>query len=134
MKIVERTERYKNNLLRIAVLRKAMIDAEINWLDIREKLNLSQYDFRKLKSGELETRESEVWDLIESTPQTIIERDKTFKTFQKALIDRGFTLKELCEMAEVDKNRVYRALRKVTVERDIETEKKIEQVLGVQVF
>lgn len=132
--IAERTEKYRNNALRILLLKKAMIEAEVDWLDIKQRLNLSQYELGKLKSGGLEEREIDVWAMINETPQSIKNRDKTFKEFQKALLDRGLSLKEFCEMAEMNANKAYRVIRGEAVNKDIQAEQKIEKTLGVKLF
>ena len=132
--VAERTEKYRKNALRILLLRKAMIEAEIDWLNIKQSLNLSQYELNKLKNGELEKREAEVWGMIDGTPASIKSRDKTFKEFQKALLDRGLSLKEFCEMAEINVNKAYRVIRGEAVTKDVAAEKKIEETLGVKLF
>lgn len=132
--VAERTEKYRKNALRILLLRKAMIEAEIDWLNIKQSLNLSQYELNKLKNGELEEREAEVWGMIDGTPVNIKSRDKTFKEFQKALLDRGLSLKEFCEMAEINVNKAYRVIRGEAVTKDVAAEKKIEETLGVKLF
>lgn len=132
--IDKKVEEYRDNLIRITQIKKQMIDCEISWLAVREGLKLSQYDFQKLKSGELKEREKEILKMIELTPAYIINRDQKVKTFQKLLLEKGMTLKEFSEKNNLDTNKIYRALREMTVEKDIETERIIERALGVKVF
>ena len=124
MCIEQKVEQYRENLT----------DAEISLQKVMQELNLSQYEFKKLLNGELEEREAEVLALCEKTPGYIKNRDKKVKTFQKLLLQRDLTLKDFCKNERLDEKKVYRALRGLNAERDLETEKGIERALNVRIF
>ena len=132
--IERKVEKYRANLLRVNEMKKGLIDAEISFVSVKDILNLNVYDWRNLFKGELQEKEKEVWELIRKTPENIIKRDGAFKNFQKALIDKGITAKQLSETLGIEINKIYRMLRKINVNRDRELEKKVEQYLGIKVF
>jgi len=99
-----------------------------------QELNLTQYEFKKLLNGELEEREAEVLALCDKVPAYVKNRDKRVKTFQKSLLQRDLTLKDFCKNERLDEKKVYRALRGLNAERDLETEKGIERALNVRIF
>ena len=134
MCIEQKVEQYREKLIRIIELKKKMIDSEVSLRKVMIELNLSQYEFKKLFDGELEEREAEVIALCEKTPGYIKNRDKKVKTFQKLLLQRDLTLKDFCNKEKLDEKKVYRALRGLNVERDIETERGIERALKTRIF
>ena len=134
MCIEQKVEQYREKLIRITEIKKNLIDAEISLQKVMQELNLSQYEFKKLLNGELEEREAEVLALCEKTPGYIKNRDKKVKTFQKLLLQRDLTLKDFCKNERLDEKKVYRALRGLNAERDLETEKGIEWALNVRIF
>ena len=135
MVAVERkVEQFRQKLIRINNLKKQLIDCEMSWLTVMEVLSLSQYDYRKLMSGDLEEREAEVIELIKKTPEYIKKRNRKAKMFEKIMLDREITMKEFCEKYKLDINKVYRALRDLPAERDIKLEKTIERALKVKIF
>lgn len=135
MVAVERkVEQFRQKLIRINNLKKQFIDCEMSWITVIEALNLSQYEYKKLMTGDLEEREAEVMALIEKTPEYIKNRDKVLKTFQKLLLDREITVKKFCKDNKVDVNRLYRVLRGLDAERDVKTEKTIEKALNAKIF
>lgn len=132
--IERKVEEYRANLLRINEMKKGLIDAEISFVSVKDTLNLNVYEWRKLFKGELPSKEKEVWELINNTPEHILKRDKAYKGFQKVLIDKGITARQVSESLGIEINKVYRILRKINVNRDRELETKVEQYLGVKVF
>lgn len=134
MRIEKRVECYKNNLLRLNELKKKMIDAELTWIYIRDYLELTQYELTLLKSGNLRNKESEIWELIETTPLNIINRNKELKLFQKALIDKGLRVSDVLLLTKMTKNKLYRTLNKTRMEPDLDAQRKIEEVVGVSIF
>ena len=130
----KKVERYRDNLLRMTELRKGLIDAEISLVSLRTALNLSSYDWKKLVNGELEEREPDVWELIDKTPEHIKSRDKVYKHFQKILLEKDIRISEVAEALDIDINKIIRVAKRLNINRDIETEKKIEKFLGVKVF
>ena len=134
MCIEQKVEQYREKLIRIIELKKKLIDSEISLQKVMIELNLSQYEFKKLLNGELEEREAEVLALCEKTLGYIKNRDKKVKTFQKLLLQRDLTLKDFCNKERLDEKKVYRALRGLNVERDIETERGIERALKTRIF
>lgn len=135
MVAVERkVEQFRQKLIRINNIKKQLIDCEMSWITIIEALNLSQYEYKKLMTGDLEEREAEVMELIKKTPEYIKNRDKALKTFQKLLLDREITVKKFCKDNKVDVNRLYRVLRSLDAERDVKTEKTIEKALNAKIF
>ena len=101
---------------------------------LKRALNLSLYDWKKLVNGELKEREPEVWELINKTPDYIKNRDKEYKKFQKILLEKDTRLSDLAEALDIDINKIIRIVKRLNVNRDVETEKKIEEFLGVKVF
>ena len=132
MCIEQKVEQYREKLIRITEIKKNLIDAEISLQKVMQELNLTQYEFKKLLNGELEERE--VLALCEKTPGYIKNRDKKVKTFQKLLLQRDLTLKDFCKNERLDEKKVYRALRGLNAERDLETEKGIERALNKRIF
>lgn len=130
----KRVEAYRDNLFRMTELKKGLIDAEMTLVSLKRALNLSLYDWKKLVNGELKERESEVWELINKTPDYIKNRDKEYKKFQKILLEKDTRLSELAEALDIDINKIIRIVKRLNVNRDVETEKKIEEFLGVKVF
>lgn len=130
----KRVEAYRDNLFRMTELKKGLIDAEMTLASLKRALNLSLYDWKKLVNGELKERESEVWELINKTPDYIKNRDKEYKKFQKILLEKDTRLSELAEALDIDINKIIRIVKRLNVNRDVETEKKIEEFLGVKVF
>ena len=132
MCIEQKVEQYREKLIRITEIKKNLIDAEISLQKVMQELNLSQYEFKKLLNGELEEREAEVLALCDKVPAYVKNRDKRVKTFQKSLLQRD--LKDFCKKEDLDEKKVYRALRGLNAERDLETEKGIERALNVRIF
>jgi hypothetical protein len=130
----KRVEAYRDNLFRMTELKKGLIDAEMTLASLKRALNLSLYDWKKLVNGELKERESEVWELINKTPDYIKNRDKEYKKFQKILLEKDTRLSDLAEALDIDINKIIRIVKRLNVNRDVETEKKIEEFLGVKVF
>lgn len=130
----KRVEAYRDNLFRMTELKKGLIDAEMTLASLKRALNLSLYDWKKLVNGELKEREPEVWELINKTPDYIKNRDKEYKKFQKILLEKDTRLSELAEALDIDINKIIRIVKRLNVNRDVETEKKIEEFLGVKVF
>ena len=130
----KKVERYRDNLFRMTELRKGLIDAEISLVSLRPALNLSLYDWKKLVNGELEEREPDVWNLIDKTPAHIKNRDKVYKHFQKILLEKDIRISEVAEALDIDINKIIRVAKRLNINRDVETEKKIEKFLGVKVF
>lgn len=130
----KRVEAYRDNLFRMTELKKGLIDAEMTLASLKRALNLSLYDWKKLVNGELKEREPEVWELINKTPDYIKNRDKEYKKFQKILLEKDTRLSDLAEALDIDINKIIRIVKRLNVNRDIETEKKIEEFLGVKVF
>lgn len=130
----KKVERYRDNLLRMAELKKGLIDAEISLVSLKTTLKLSSYDWKRLVNGELEEREKEVWELINKTPEHIKNRDKTYKRFQKILLEKGIRVSEVSDTIGVDINKIIRVVKRLNINRDEETEKQIEKFLGVKVF
>lgn len=130
----KRVEAYRDNLFRMTELRKGLIDAEMTLASLKRALNLSLYDWKKLVNGELKEREPEVWELINKTPDYIKNRDKEYKKFQKILLEKDTRLSDLAEALDIDINKIIRIVKRLNVNRDVETEKKIEEFLGVKVF
>lgn len=130
----KKVERYRENLLRMLELKKGLIDAEISLVSLKLSLNLSAYEWKKLVNGQLEEREGEVWELIKNTPAHIKNRDKVYKHFQKTLLEKDIKISEIAEALDIDINKIIRIVKRLNINRDIETEKKIENFLGVKVF
>ncbi len=130
----KRVEAYRDNLFRMTELKKGLIDAEMTLASLKGALNLSLYDWKKLVNGELKEREPEVWELINKTPDYIKNRDKEYKKFQKILLEKDTRLSDLAEALDIDINKIIRIVKRLNVNRDVETEKKIEEFLGVKVF
>lgn len=130
----KRVEAYRDNLFRMTELKKGLIDAEMTLASLKRALNLSLYDWKKLVNGELKEREPEVWELINKTPDYIKNRDKEYKKFQKILLEKDTRLSDLAEASDIDINKIIRIVKRLNVNRDVETEKKIEEFLGVKVF
>ena len=130
----KRVEAYRDNLFRMTELKKGLIDAEMTLASLKRALNLSLYDWKKLVNGELKKREPEVWELINKTPDYIKNRDKEYKKFQKILLEKDTRLSDLAEALDIDINKIIRIVKRLNVNRDVETEKKIEEFLGVKVF
>ena len=134
MCIEQKVEQYREKLIRIIELKKKLIDSEISLQKVMIELNLSQYEFKKLFDGELEEREAEVIALCDKIPSFIKNRDKSLKTFQKILLQKDLTVKDFCNKERLDEKKVYRALRGLNVERDVETERGIERALKTRIF
>ena len=134
MCIEQKVEQYREKLIRIIELKKKLIDSEISLQKVMIELNLSQYEFKKLFDGELEEREAEVIALCDKIPAFIKNRDRSLKTFQKILLQKDLTVKDFCNKEKLDEKKVYRALRGLNVERDIETERGIERALKMRIF
>ena len=134
MCIEQKVEQYREKLIRIIELKKKMIDSEVSLRKVMLELNLSQYEFKKLFDGELEEREAEVIALCNKIPAFIKNRDRSLKTFQKILLQKDLTVKNFCNRERLDEKKVYRALRGLNVERDIETERGIERALKTRIF
>ncbi len=130
----KRVEVYRDNLFRMTELKKGLIDSEMTLASLKRALNLSLYDWKKLVNGELKEREVEVWELINKTPDYIKNRDKEYKKFQKILLEKDTRLSDLAEALNIDINKIIRIVKRLNVNRDVETEKKIEEFLGVKVF
>lgn len=130
----KKVEIYRENLLRITELKKGLIDAEISLVSLRTILNLSLYEWKKLIDGRLEEREAEVWKLIKNTPKHIKSRDTVYKHFQKILLEKNIKVSEIANALNIDINKIIRIVKRLNINRDIETEKKIEKFLGVKVF
>ena len=130
----KRVEAYRDNLFRMTELKKGLIDAEMTLASLKRALNLSLYDWKKLVNGELKEREPEVWELINKTPDYIKNRDKEYKKFQKILLEKDTRLSDLAEALDIDINKIIRIVKRLNVNRDVETEKKIEEFLGGKVF
>lgn len=130
----KRVEAYRDNLFRMTELKKGLIDAEMTLASLKRALNLSLYDWKKLVNGELKEREPEVWELINKTPDYIKNRDKEYKKFQKILLEKDTRLSDLAEALDIDINKIIRIVKRLNVNRDVETEKKIEEFLGIKVF
>lgn len=130
----KKVEVYRENLLRITELKKGLIDAEISLVSLRTVLNLSLYEWKKLIDGRLEEREAEVWKLIKNTPKHIKNRDTIYKHFQKILLEKNIKVSEIADALNIDINKIIRIVKRLNINRDIETEKKIEKFLGVKVF
>lgn len=130
----KKVEVYRENLLRITELKKGLIDAEISLVSLRTVLNLSLYEWTKLIDGRLEEREAEVWKLIKNTPKHIKNRDTIYKHFQKILLEKNIKVSEIADALNIDINKIIRIVKRLNINRDIETEKKIEKFLGVKVF
>ena len=134
MCIEQKVEQYREKLIRIIELKKKMIDSEVSLRKVMLELNLSQYEFKKLFDGDLEEREAEVIALCDKIPAFIKNRDRSLKTFQKILLQKDLTVKDFCNKEKLDEKKVYRALRGLNVERDIETERGIERALKTRIF
>lgn len=134
MCIEQKVEQYREKLIRIIELKKKLIDSEISLQKVMIELNLSQYEFKKLLNGELEEREAEVLALCNKIPAFIKNRDRSLKTFQKLLLQKDLIVKDFCNKEKLDEKKVYRALRGLNVERDIETERGIERALKTRIF
>lgn len=111
-----------------------MIDAEISLVSLKTELNLSTYDWKRLIHGQYPEKEVEVEKLIARTPDYILEREKAYKTFQKILLEKDIRLMDVAEALDINQNRILRILKGVNVNRDIDTEKAIEQYLGRKIF
>lgn len=129
-----KVEEFRKKQERINNIKKQLIDAEISWLVVRQELKLSQYEYIKLKNGDLEAREKEMLKMIKRTPIHILNRNKETKEFKKMLIDRGIGIKQFCEENKINHDKLYRILRGTNVNRDHKTEKQIERALGAKVF
>lgn len=125
---------YKENLLRATELRGKMVDAEINFNILKKELGLTVHELRKLVAGELQDKEAEVEKLIKNTPKTIIERDKEFKHFQKILLKKGIKITELENILKVNRNKIYRTIRRENINRDRELEQRLENLLDEKLF
>lgn len=134
MCIEQKVEQYREKLIRIIELKKKMIDSEVSLRKVMLELNLSQYEFKKLFDGDLEEREAEVIALCDKIPAFIKNRDRSLKTFQKILLQKDLTVKDFCNKEKLDEKKVYRALRGLNVERDVETERGIERALKTRIF
>lgn len=130
----KKVAQYRDNLERIKNLKKQLIDCEISWITVKQILKLSQYEYRKLLAGELIEREAEVLQIIANTPDRIKKRDRKYKLFQKTILDKGILIKDFCKKNKLDEKRIYRALKNIMVERDLELEMKVEKALGVKIF
>ena len=130
----KKVEKYRDNLFRMTELRKGLIDAEISLVSLRTALKLNLYDWKKLINGELEEREKDVWELINKTPEHIKNRDKVYKHFQKILLEKDIKISEIADALDIDINKIIRVVKRLNINRDIETEKKIEEFLKVKVF
>lgn len=129
-----KVERYRENLLRMLELKKGLIDAEISFNKLKISLDINSYEWEKLLNGQLEEREGEVWELIKNTPAYIKNRDKVYKQFKKILLEKDIKTSEIAEALDIDINKIIRIVKRLNINRDIETEKKIENFLGVKVF
>ena len=134
MCIEQKVEQYREKLIRIIELKKKMIDSEVSLRKVMIELNLSQYEFKKLFDGDLEEREAEVIALCDKIPAFIKNRDRSLKTFQKILLQKDLTVKDFCNRERLDEKKVYRALRGLNVERDVQTERGIERALKTRIF
>lgn len=134
MNVEKRVEGYRNNLKRMNELKKQMIDAELTWVFIKDYLKLTQYEFTLLKDGKLIEKENEVWELIETTPSNILNRNKELKEFHKTLIDKGMRVNDVLTLTKMTKNKLYRTLNNTRIEPDRIAQKAIEEVVGIRIF
>lgn len=134
MNIQKRVEEYKNEIIRINHLKKKMIDAEISWTFARDYLELTQYEFILLRAGKLKEKEEILLELIETTPASILNRNKEMKEFQKALIDKGLKVSDVLKSTKMTKNKLYRTLNNIRIEPDRTAQKKIEEAVGIKIF
>lgn len=134
MNVEKRVEGYRNNLTRLNELKKQMIDAELTWVFIKDYLKLTQYEFTLLREGKLIEKENEVWELIETTPSNILNRNKELKEFHKALIDKGMRVNDVLTLTRMTKNKLYRTLNNTRIEPDRIAQKAIEEVVGIRIF
>ncbi|PID67073.1 MAG: hypothetical protein CR959_02085 [Fusobacteriales bacterium] len=135
MKAVEsKVKEFRKKQEKLNEIKKKMIDAEISWLMLRQTLNLTQYEYQKLKSGELEEWEADVLKVINKTPKHIVKRNAGAKRFKKVLIDKGIGIKDFCNLNNINHNKLYRTLRGITASRDYEVEKQVERALGKKIF
>lgn len=130
----KKVETYRENLYRIISLRKKLIDAEISLISLKKELNLSTYDWKRLIHAKYPEKEIEVQQLINRTPKYILHRDKTYKSFQKTLLEKDIRLLDVAKALNINQNRILRILKGVNTNRDIDTEKAIEQFLGKKIF
>ena len=121
--VEKKTEKFKENITRITELKKRLIEAEISLLDIKRMLNLSYYDWKKFLSGELREQERKVEEFIKN-------KDKELKEFQKLLLEKGLRIKDVENKTKLNRNKIYRVVRKEHKERDTAAEKIIERVIG----
>ncbi|WP_306583918.1 hypothetical protein [Fusobacterium ulcerans] len=128
--VEKKTEKFKENITRITELKKRLIEAEISLLDIKRMLNLSYYDWKKFLSGELREQERKVEELIDKVPSFIKDKDKELKEFQKLLLEKGLRIKDVENKTKLNRNKIYRVIRKEHKERDTAAEKIIERVIG----
>ena len=56
------------------------------------------------------------------------------KHFQKILLEKDIRISEVAEALDIDVNKIIRVTKRLNINRDVETEKKIEKFLGVKVF
>lgn len=128
--VEKKTEKFKENITRIIELKKRLIEAEISLLDIKRLLNLSYYDWKKFLSGELIEQEKKVEELIDKVPSFIKDKDRELKEFQKILLEKGLRIKDVENKTKLNRNKIYRVVRKEHKERDTAAEKRIERVIG----
>ncbi|MHD0318590.1 hypothetical protein [Fusobacterium sp. THCT1E2] len=132
--IEKKVQESRENLTRIFNLKKEMIKAEIKIALIKQELRLNNYDLRLLLRGELKERENELQEIINEIPEYIKNRDRAYKKFKIALLEKGLTMEDVVSATNIDINKIYRALRKANATRDVETERVLEKYLGVKVF
>lgn len=123
-------ERVEQSVIFETKIRLRLIESNLTLDDLKEMLNISEYELNKvIKGGYSLELESKINEILDSIPQIIKDSDRDLKKFQALLLVKGIQMKDVCEKTGLNRAAIYRTIRGESTYRNRTNEGLIEDAI-----
>lgn len=123
-------ERVEQSVIFETKIRLRLIESNLTLDDLKEMLNISEYELNKvIKGGYNLELESKINEILDSIPQIIKDSDRDLKKFQALLLVKGIQMKDISEKTGLNRAAIYRTIRGESTYRNRTNEGLIEDAI-----
>lgn len=123
-------ERVEQSVIFETKIRLRLIESNLTLDDLKEMLNISEYELNKvIKGGYSLELESKINEILDSIPQIIKDSDRDLKKFQALLLVKGIQMKDISEKTGLNRAAIYRTIRGESTYRNRTNEGLIEDAI-----
>lgn len=123
-------ERVEQSVIFETKIRLRLIESNLTLDDLKEMLNISEYELNKvIKGGYSLELESKINEILDSIPQIIKDSDRDLKNFQALLLVKGIQIKDISEKTGLNRAAIYRTIRGESTYRNRTNEGLIEDAI-----